>query len=894
MSSQIIRETPEIQELFEKMQKVLSHDPLMARCVLDGNTRALESLGRFRDCLKKAVFPLEWMGRLATLAGIFLFSKFSKWRKETGSNPTGKDLPNALFLKRLFSGLSDAREYFIKPSTALRVLRVMDGLYDSFDMSFFVIKYIIINSQIEAGYNKKAGLSKLLGFPQEKSFLVSCDHKDYFSVPELSRNLSGAFNWISACRSDPNLDQTMSTKYPPDKIKLAFEDIFDALSFMARVKLDIDSEGIVNFIETCPHKKEEKIPSNGVIRLFEKVDETYFSCSEIAEDKENIDFFMLEKMEVLKNEATVNSGIKFAYRSFSEKESLTAYFIEKEPYDIKDFKVQPLDLKVNRQKSAMEFYKRVSGYYPVTHTASSFYRGMLTTHYRYHNILAPAIVDALCDSRDAKVRILKTLVVKDEKHFFEMLEPVFKALQFSNTSELNDWQNLDFKDKIDKLCAYIENDDYRHRRIVDWDTLIMRVLIYDGPTEVIRTLLLDDNKSYSIDYKDTIKSICNHIIAGLEMRYIDEIFDAREVSNNQKENYKRVFKPKIDRYKELFPGQAAKIECKALVQSYIDTIVEKLTNIERADKNEQVADNVFAENNILDAIEIMENNKTSKNFKVTERAFLQSIISFLAFYDGLNSACQHRMNYEFEKSSKILSQKEIESFKKEIESEFLVSVESKASELFLAFSKVKGGAIELALKELWAFANMSYEDTKRYNALLARPPISRARLEKIFFEDAMGELMFIDERDEKLTFEEVYEDDSLLVSFLEKILRFLQGEDVLARRQSQVRIPDKSDYGGYKEHAKTVIYPQVVTFSKHKEDGDSNDCLIMDHTGAFAPWHDGEVQILTEFKYTLNYAYYVLPNINRIETEWWVDPFLISCKNFDAKIKQGRDKANEN
>jgi hypothetical protein len=29
-----------------------------------------------------------------------------------------------------------------------------------------------------------------------------------------------------------------------------------------------------------------------------------------------------------------------------------------------------------------------------------------------------------------------------------------------------------------------------------------------------------------------------------------------------------------------------------------------------------------------------------------------------------------------------------------------------------------------------------------------------------------------------------------------------------------------------------------------------------------------------------------MPNLNRIETEWWVNPILISCYEFDEKVRK--------
>jgi len=83
-----------------------------------------------------------------------------------------------------------------------------------------------------------------------------------------------------------------------------------------------------------------------------------------------------------------------------------------------------------------------------------------------------------------------------------------------------------------------------------------------------------------------------------------------------------------------------------------------------------------------------------------------------------------------------------------------------------------------------------------------------------------------------------------------------------------------------------VVYPQIVTFAKQREDNDSNKCLIMNHSGAFADWHKSGVQILTEFKYEINHSYYALPNIHRIDTEWWVEPILVSCYEFDEVIRK--------
>ncbi|MDR0302643.1 MAG: hypothetical protein LBI04_10075 [Treponema sp.] len=880
------RRLPDNAELYKLVKDMLSHDKVMARCVLGRNQNVLKDDEEFENCREQSFLLIKWMGNLVTLAGAFLYSKFNMWRSETGAHPTDKARPNALYLKRLLAGVQSTDAYFDQASSGLRVLRVLDGLYDSFDMNFLVIKYIIINSQIEAGFNfqdeddDKRGLSQLIGFPHEESIRVTCNPAKKFK--QKGCNLAAAFNFISIFRNDPRLKQTNDTdKYKTSDIECAFEDIFRTMEFMKRVRLDIDGEGNVIFIETEANGEEKKIPSHGVARIFEtkkgECTDIYRSGTNLPRDW-TIDFYLLERIEYFPAPDANNAALTFSYQAFDESDSALVYFSEKDGLIPED-----CDFEITREKSAVDCYKRISGYLPGTRSASSFFRGMITTHYRYHNVLSPSVVDAIDDDRDAKTRILREFVKNDETPFKEALEPTFKTLEHA----LGKTFPIDWKDKIENLCEYILSDEYRFRRVIDWDTLMARILIYEGPSEIVRTALLHNEAyTYTTDDKKKIEKVCDQIIAGLEMRYIDNIFDALTVSQKQKENYS-VLRPSINNLKEYFPGSyTIKMECKALAQSYINTIVNTLTKIDN--KDNKAENNKFAENSIQDTLEILKAYKSEKNQINVDNAFLRTIKAFLLFYAGIFKSCRSRMSYEFEKSSIILSPKEIEKWQYKIEDEFFLGVAEKAAELTKKFKAETEAdamlAVQVALKELLSFADMSSEDERYYFAVLARTPINAQKLKKIFCVDDKGNLIFEDNRKEVIDFEQAVE-YKLLTGYLENIVRFLGGDDI-NEDKSKEQEPDKSNYTGYKEFVKKVVYPQIVTFAKHREDCDANDCLIMDHTGAFAGWHDGEVQILTEFKFTINHSYYAMPNLNRIETEWWVDPILISCYRFDEEVRK--------
>jgi len=904
------RSQPESDHLHKLLCELLEHDKLMARCVLGEDKKVLRDFSKF-DRLRGGTTPLiEWMGNLVTLAGALLYSKFNQWRMEVGADRDDEQKPNALFLKRLLEGIQNTDEYFDHASPGLRVLRVLDGLYDSFDMNLSVIKYIIINSQIEAGVNTKKrdsrGLAQLIGFPgssYDDCFRIVCDPVNVCdpvkkSFSKFGKNLAAAFNFISIYRSDPNPENYYNDEvYPAYDIECAFEDVLCAMKFMKHITLDIDSEGNISFIEDG---KEERIPSHGVVRIFgDRTEEDNDKAGVCIHSKEELNlttkFYFLERMEYLTDPdpTAINAAVSFLYQSFDEKKAVTVCFPEKDWkgwFASEDFDI----VEIAREKSAAECYKRISGYLPGTRSISSFFRGMLTTHFRYHNVLAPSIVDAIDEDYDAKVRILEKFVQPDEVTFKEALEATFNTLD--NTLEFApnqfSFSESKWEDKIEKLCEYISSNEYRSRRIIDWDTLMARILIYEGPAEIIKTVLLNEEVPNKIM---DIENICNHIIAGMEIRYIDNVYEASDVSKQQQDNYNTHKKSYVNHIKDQFPGEyATKIECKALVQSYIDTIVKTLTQIEE-DTKEEEAHSKFAENSIQDALEIFksyEETKKKSSFNA-DKAFLQIIKAFLSFYAGIFECCRSRVSYEFDKSATILKPEEIEIRKQRIEAEFFKGVFTKAKELSKFFSI--GNAVERALRKLWKFAKMSKDDARCYYAVLARAPINGVKLAKIFMINSNGTIIFKPETKDAVDFKNVVNSDKI-IKHLENVIRFLDvGYDPTRdeKTNNEETNSDKLNYPEYKKHAEKVIYPQIVTLAKRRVGCGSNDCLIMDHSGAFAGWHNGEVQILTEFEYKLNHSYYAMPNLNRIETGWWVDPFMMSCYEFDNKIREGSAAADE-
>ena len=535
--------------LRKKMHDLLSHDEKVAHCVLgmDYHLGVLDDQDAFDESIGEANIPIGWIGNMLTLASTFLYAKFNKWRMEKGSDPNNEDLPNLLYLNRILTGAQNVTDYFDKTlsSSSVRVLRAMNGLYDTFDMNFFFTKYLIVNSQIELGFNKHKntgkGLSRLLGFPKKESFALHCDPESESRVDQIKaynvkgKNLAEAFNYVLRCRNDSNLDMTIGGGYDLREVKHALNDTMEALEFIKSIKIELDGNGNIIFKEDGV---KDGIPTYGAVKLFRKEGKEFRTIGNEANFKEDssIRFYVLEHLEYILDPDAINAAVGLRYQSFDELYSVSVLAAEKEGLEEEG----DYDVQVLLSESAADHFKNISGYLPEMHPKSSFFQGMIYNHYRYHNILAPAIVDAIDNDLDAKSRLLITFVKNKEAAFGQVLEPVFKMLEILNGAIHDKWE-----DKIEELSVFVKDSSKNeYRRPIDWDALVARILMFDGPTKLIRAALLNDDPTLTYDekYRGHIETICKMIIAGLEMRYIDKIFDVVPVRIDKYRFRQRILK----------------------------------------------------------------------------------------------------------------------------------------------------------------------------------------------------------------------------------------------------------------------------------------------------------------------------------------------------------------
>lgn len=87
-----------------------------------------------------------------------------------------------------------------------------------------------------------------------------------------------------------------------------------------------------------------------------------------------------------------------------------------------------------------------------------------------------------------------------------------------------------------------------------------------------------------------------------------------------------------------------------------------------------------------------------------------------------------------------------------------------------------------------------------------------------------------------------------------------------------------------------AVHPFVATYSRGNENYDGYRTVTfslgidMDADGKYDAKDD--VNVLSEFYYTLGEVFYCMPNVLRSNLKWWIDPILISFKEFNDIFNQ--------
>ena len=86
------------------------------------------------------------------------------------------------------------------------------------------------------------------------------------------------------------------------------------------------------------------------------------------------------------------------------------------------------------------------------------------------------------------------------------------------------------------------------------------------------------------------------------------------------------------------------------------------------------------------------------------------------------------------------------------------------------------------------------------------------------------------------------------------------------------------------------IYPYVVRYEAKSE---NRDCCNINSFSVFLTEDNDkkEIKILSDREYVINEKYYCIPNVTSSNRRWWIEPFLINCREYDQLIADAMENA---
>ena len=872
-------------DIYEKIKEITSSCENLKRCILGEDCDIiLKSLKSFKLNLSDPILALEWSGSIINITSLFLYSKFNMVKRESNMK---KGIPNLLYLKRLLCGL-EKTVGFDKPSASLRLLRVLDGIYHVYDMNLMVMRYIITNAQIETGtyHRAKPGLTNLIDLPKDNHFKLSCDINNYdeYDFEMFGYKLENAFNYISSCRIDKDFfgkindpEQNLTEK----SIDSLFR-VLHALDFISKVKIKINDDGVVDFIEETK-KSTKKISSYGVVKVFavgENKDD-FIEYTEGCEPK----YFFLKKIKYSNDK----SYCELEYKSFDEFKTKKVYIYQKEDSS------KPTQNQIFVD-SIVDFYHDTIGYLSGSLTEAYYFANRVTEDYRDHNIFAPAISDAIDDIWDSKIKILQEYIKNDRETYKDMFKPIFSMLKLKNNKmkDVEEDKNLNdnerWKKQIDIVQDYIQHVDHQQYRLINWDIPIAKIL-EGSASGLFQSIFAEHSKKRASSYGQ-IEKVCKEIVNGIEMRFfyssntgenIKSFANQIMIFQNQVKGY---LDEKLEKLKDKIPEKYYhEARCNALIYSYSESINKFLKNEIHVDSIESQQ---WADNGLCSKIAIIQNlikTNISGKKEMAETVFVQIIKSFLSFYAGIQSCIQSWIKYDMDSRFITLSENKSIEHKKNIDDSFFIGVSKEVQRL----SSIRKGKnlSETYLLELWDFAKTTAPDSKRMDdikkihscseAIFDRTPINYDSIKKIYTVDENRNIHFVGRKGEGVIFfDEVLEEknDAIIDIYIERLADIM----ILLNGGADATFQSSLDQ---EELVKKVVYPHVVVYTKKHTDRGEKNKMIMEYTGLFSSFLNGEVSVFSQLNYDLNHTYYALPKHSNSGKDKWYHPILISCNMFD-------------
>lgn len=457
----------------------------------------------------------------------------------------------------------------------------------------------------------------------------------------------------------------------------------------------------------------------------------------------------------------------------------------------------------------------------------------------------------------------------------------------------------DLLDRINEKDVY--RDNFRNKDIeeINWDNTLVMLMLEDGPSEIIETVLRSDINAF----ENILKSVMVRFLSR-NVEITGEDGAAKPITyKDLKNEYLRRERLELAYQEVMQSGISRNRKVRTWIKNARIFLMSQFI-ISKVAETEVKNEAFYAESITMKLQKI--NSAIEKNGSVASLSMINKTLervfrTLILFYNGIVEYAKAR---EEKLSQYGLNERHREGVLKEIqeasEDAFFTYVKERLAQKHTVDGRppIKKASLGILIEEFCELcrkmdssrgkATTYNEDGMLLHSVIGRRKICDLSIFRKITEHSATESDFQGVTNPPLTltafFNKVLKHDDPTVNvddpkiiynyinYIKDLFEFLNLNDDFKNKN---RLPVQNIFD--------PIFPYVVRYSERNENRDRCSVCqyIINTDGGF---EDTKIKMLTEYDYVMNELYYCIPNAESSTKNWWVSPLLISCRRFDELL----------
>ncbi len=405
---------------------------------------------------------------------------------------------------------------------------------------------------------------------------------------------------------------------------------------------------------------------------------------------------------------------------------------------------------------------------------------------------------------------------------------------------------------------------------INWDTdaneldsVIIMLMIEESPTSVLECLFTNNKQLFfdivtNIDRRFDDKTLLFHKKSKAELEKQVKILIEERLLMGERNSFK------VAPSREKQEKNMNKLRPKAQALLIISSL---LRLVEEDRQNEYIyAGNIYAN---IDTINGLKNSSdTAVKIEFVRNILIDTFKHLICFYEGVYAYGDKKAGYDLESMNVCLPRSRIDATQKLLVDEFMAAARARADR-FKESDRYTDGNVRAYIDDFIEVCNKCYKSSNSSE---------RSYREKLY--SAIGKYEIID-LDVFYNCIQSGLGDSATVEE-DNVDRWIDFAIVVMEYFKTGSFRDTS----IDHNLMDAVYPFAAAYSKRNENRDGQITVTftisidIDNNGEDD--YRQEINVLTEFSYNLQEIFYCLPNVQRSNSRWWIDPLLISFTGFNS------------